>query len=112
MSGEPGPDRPAGIPAGFRQAIVTGTTVVLTFSLVYFRFIVFELDALPWTAWWVGAAAADMLAIGMLFHTLWRSLQIVDDDPAEYRVTVRWFGRGILALVASLLASTIATLLH
>jgi hypothetical protein len=102
---------PAAVPAGYRPAIVTGTTVVLTFSLVYFRFIVFELDSHPWTAWWAVAAAGAMLATGMHFHTLWRSLQLVDDDPAEYGVTVRWFGRGILALVVSLLASTAASLL-
>ena len=45
MSAEPPPDAP--LPAGYRQAVVTGITVPLTFSLVYFRFIVFELDSGP-----------------------------------------------------------------
>ena len=111
MPGDAGSDRPAAVPAGFRPAIVTGTTVVLTFSLVYFRFIVFELDNAPWTPAWAAAAAAAMLAIGLHFFPQWRSQQLADDDPAEYRITVRWFGRGILALVASLLASTAAALL-
>jgi hypothetical protein len=61
MSAEPPPDAP--LPVGYRQAVVTGITVPLTFSLVYFRFIVFELDNGPWNAWWVVSATLAAASI-------------------------------------------------
>ncbi|WP_431268197.1 hypothetical protein [Dankookia sp. P2] len=60
MSAEP-PDAP--LPVGYRQAVVTGITVPLTFSLVYFRFMVFELDEGHWTGWWVASALAAAASI-------------------------------------------------
>lgn len=113
MPAEPPPDPSpaAGLPSGYRQAIVTGITVVLTFSLVYFRFIVFELDLGPWNLWWVASAMSGAASIFVQFFTLWRALQLADDQPTVYALTVRCFGSGMLVLIASLTLSTVASLL-
>jgi len=108
MSAEPPPDAP--LPVGYRQAVVTGITVPLTFSLVYFRFIVFELDNGPWNAWWVVSATLAAVSIFTQVFSLWRSLQLGDDRRAAYTVTIRCFGIGLLLLVASLALSTVASL--
>ncbi|MFZ4406621.1 MAG: hypothetical protein ACOYOH_04730 [Paracraurococcus sp.] len=108
MVADPQPDDT--VPAGYRPAIVTGSTVVLTFSLVYFKFIVFELENGPWTKWWAAAAALAAASIFTQFHTLWRALQLRDDRAASYNVTVRWFGAGMLSLLGSLVLSTLASL--
>ena len=108
MSADPPPDAP--LPVGYRQAVVTGITVPLTFSLIYFRFIVFELDDGPWNAWWVASAVLCAASIFLQGFSLWRSLQLGDDRRAAYAVTVRCFGCGLLLLVASLTLSTVASL--
>jgi hypothetical protein len=108
MGAQPPPDSP--LPIGYRQAVVTGITVPLTFSLVYFRFIVFELDSGPWTAWWVASAAVAAVSILAQFYSLWRALQLGDDRRAAYAVTVRCFGGGLLMLIVSLALSTAASL--
>jgi hypothetical protein len=109
MSAEPSPDAP--LPVGYRQAVVTGITVPLTFSLVYFRFIVFELDNGPWNAWWVGSAVLAAASVFTQSFSLWRALQLSDDRRAAYAVTIRCFGTGLLLLVGSLALSTVASLL-
>jgi len=110
MVADPQPDD--AVPAGYRPAIVTGSTVVLTFSLVYFKFIVFELDNGPWTPLWVGAAGLTAASIFTQFHTLWRALQLRDEWAGSYNMTIRWFGVGLLTLIGSLILSTVASLIE
>jgi hypothetical protein len=102
ISRQPGSPRPhAPIPAGYRQGIITAITVLLGFSLLFFRYWDFELPG----AWTVSAIiAALLMAVSILlqFVSLWRSLQIKDDEETEYRITLRWFLASALTLLASL----------
>ena len=100
-------DPPAGIPAGYRQGIVTATTVVIGFSLVFLRFWGFELPG----EWNVSSSiAATLLAISIVaqFVTLWRALQLEDDVPANYRRTLRWFLWSVIVLLVAVLLSTLS----
>jgi hypothetical protein len=89
-SSEANSTRPrAPLPAGYRQGFITAITVVLGFSLLFVRFWDFELPG----AWNVSSAIAAILmglAIVCQITTLWRSLQIEDDDQSEYKKTLRW----------------------
>jgi hypothetical protein len=42
------------------------------------------------------------LSILMQFVSLWRSLQVKDDDEAAYAITLRWFLSSAIVLLASL----------
>ena len=99
---QPTPPRPrVPLPTGYRQGIITAITVLLGFSLLFFRYWDFELPG----AWTVSAIiAAILMAVSILlqFVSLWRSLQTKDDDEAEYAITLRWFLASILTLLASL----------
>lgn len=89
------------LPAGYRQGIITAITVLLGFTLLFFRYWDFELPG----AWTVSAIiAAILMAVSILlqFFSLWRSLQLKDDDETEYGITLRWFLVAGLTLVASL----------
>jgi hypothetical protein len=95
------------IPSGFRQGIVTAITVVLGFSLVFLRFWGFELPG-EWNA--SSSIAASLLAISILGQlvTLWRALQLEDDEPANYRKTLRWFFWSTLVLLVAVFLSTLS----
>ncbi|HZJ53031.1 MAG TPA: hypothetical protein VFD38_02740 [Myxococcaceae bacterium] len=87
------------LPVGYRQGVITAITVVLGFSLVFLRFWGLEAPG----DWDVSSALSAIVMgisiVGQVF-TLWRSLQIEDDDPAVYRKTLRWFlGSTIVLLV-------------
>jgi hypothetical protein len=89
------------LPVGYRQGIITAITVLVGFSLLFFRYWDFELSG----AWTLPALIATLLmAVSILlqFVSLWRSLQIKDDDETEYNITLRWFLASILTLLASL----------
>jgi len=93
------------LPIGYRQGFITAITVVLGFSLVFLRLWGFELPG----AWDVtSTASAILLGLSILGQcvTLWRSLQVEDDEVAEYKKTLRWFlGSTIVLLVAVLLSA-------
>ena len=83
-------ERPRGpLPVGYRQGVIMAITVLLGFSLVFLRFWNFELPG-DWNV--SSALAAILLAVSILgqLMTLWRSLQLEDDDPPVYRKTLRW----------------------
>lgn len=94
------PPRP--LPQGYRQGIITAITVLLGFSLTFFRFWGFEAPG-SWSARSVVAAAILILAIGLQIVALYRSLQLADDDEREYRKTVRWFVSSAVVLLIGLL---------
>ncbi|MBP2294477.1 hypothetical protein [Azospirillum rugosum] len=114
MTGTPdSPAKPAAKPArkelppGYRQGIITAVTVILGFSLVFLRFWSFEAEG----AWTVPSViAAVILAVSILFQMvcLWRSLQLSDDDEAEYAKTLRWFLASIVTLLVSVLIAALA----
>ena len=94
--GPPGP-----LPIGYRQGVIMAITVLLGFSLVFLRFWNFELPG-DWNV--SSALAAILLAVSILAQlvTLWRSLQLEDEDPPVYRKTLRWFLGSSIVLVVSL----------
>ena len=79
-----------GLPTGYRQGVISAITVVLGFSLVFLRFWGFELEG-NWDATSVASAVVIGISILGQLVTLWRSLQLEDDVPVEYRKTLRWF---------------------
>ena len=86
------------LPAGYRQGVITAITVILGFSLVFVRFWGFELPG-EWKPSSIVSAVLLLLSILGQLVTLWRSLQIEDDEPAEYRKTLRWFLGSTLVLL-------------
>jgi len=105
----PGPDESvrSQLPGGYRQGFLTAITVVLGFSLVFLRFWSFELPG----EWNVSSAiAAVLLALSILGQavTLWRSLQLEDEEPSEYRRTLRWFLYSGIVLLVSLTLSALS----
>jgi len=100
----PTSERPApqSVSNGFRTGIITAITVLLGFSLAFFRFWGFEAPG-KWSirsALSTGALAAAVL---LQVISLFRALRLEDDDPAEYRKTVRWFIASAVALVLGLM---------
>ena len=97
---------------GYRQGLITSITVLLTASLLFFRFVVFEPSSGPWTKW--GAACAILAAISILVQlfTLWRALPPEDEQISVYRVTLRWFAAGVLLFLCSLGADIVASLIY
>jgi hypothetical protein len=54
--------------------------------------------------------AASLLAISILGQllTLWRALQLEDDEPVNYRKTLRWFLWSVLVLLVAVSLSTLS----
>jgi O-antigen ligase len=96
------------LPQGYWQGLITAITVLLGFSLALFRFWGFE-AAGEWTPRSMAAAAAMALAVLLQTVALARSLRLEDDDPNEYRKTVRWFTASAGVLLIGLLFATVVT---
>jgi len=94
------------VPQGYRQGLVMAITVFLGFSLSFVRFWNFE-KAGDWTL--SGAIPACLLAAGIVVQlfALYRSLEILDDEPVRYAATVRFFFAGIVVVVAGVILATI-----
>ena len=111
-AGEPGgapralERRRAPLPQGYRQGIITAITVLLGFSLTFFRYWNFEAPG-EWTFRSVIPAGTLIVAIGLQIVALFRSLRIADDDENEYRTTVRWFIASAVVLLISLLTAVL-----
>jgi hypothetical protein len=89
------------LPAGYRQGIITAITVLLGFSLLFVRYLDFELPG----AWSISSTIAAIfmaVAITLQIVALWRSLQIEDDDVIEYKKTLRWFLVSTIVLLVGL----------
>src|SRR5678816_4026234 len=104
-----GPAPSRGLPVGYRQGVISAITVILGFSLLFLRFWGFELEG-DWNP--AAVVAAFLMGISILGQlvTLWRSLQIEDDQPAVYRKTLRWFAGSTLILLLGLGLSAVAFL--
>jgi len=76
------------VSSGYRQAVTSGTSTLLVITIAYVRFVIFDEDSGPWSSW-----------------TLWRALQLRDNEPAVYKQTVSFFGLGLLFLLLSLVAN-------
>lgn len=94
------------LPEGYRQGIITAITVLLGFSLAFFRFWGFEAPG-DWTPRSVIATSTLVVAVGLQIVALFRSLRLEDDDPVEYRKTVRWFIASAVVLLVGLLIAVV-----
>ncbi len=90
------------LPSGYRSGVITAITVMLGFSLLFFRSWVFELPG-EWTASSVVAATVLLIATVVELVALWRSLQPEDEILKEYRLTLRWFLASTVLLLLSLI---------
>jgi NO-binding membrane sensor protein with MHYT domain len=95
------------IPVGYRQGIITAITVLLGFSLAFLRFWGLEASG-EWTWQAIGATATLVIAVLLQIVALVRSLRLEDDEPREYRKTVRWFTISTVVLLVGLLMATVA----
>jgi ABC-type tungstate transport system substrate-binding protein len=95
------------LPVGYRQGIISAITVVLGFSLLFLRFWSFELPG-EWNVSSVAGAILMGFAILGLTVTLWRSLQVEDDDEPEYKKTLRWFQASTILLLISVTISALS----
>jgi hypothetical protein len=95
---------PQTVPAGYRQGVITAITVLLGFSLAFWRFWGFESPG-RWTLRSLIAATAVVVAVSLQIVALFRSLRVEDDEVGEYRKTVRWFLASAVALLAGLLGA-------
>lgn len=96
--------KPQPVPAGYRQGVITAITVLLGFSLAFWRFWGFESTG-HWTLRAIFAAVALIVAVSLQIVSLFRALRIEDDTIAEYRKTVRWFLASAVALLVGLLGA-------
>ena len=94
------------LPQGYRQGLVTAITVFLGFSLSFLRFWNFESPG-EWTR--SGVISACVVAAGIMVQllALYRALDLLDDEPARYAATVRYFFVGIVVSVLGVVISTI-----
>ena len=104
---ETGPrEHPRWVPQGYRTGLITAITVLLGFSLALFRFWGFEASG-EWTIRSIIAALALLLAVLLQIVALIRSLRLEDDDPNEYRRTVRWFTSSAVVMMLGMLLAAV-----
>jgi hypothetical protein len=94
------------LPEGYRQGLITAITVLLGFSLAFFKFWSFEAPG-EWTARSVAATSTIVVAVGLQIVALFRSLRLEDDSETEYRKTVRWFVASAVVLLGGLLVTVV-----
>ena len=95
------------LPNGYRQGIITAITVVLGFSLVFLRVWSMELPG-EWDPLSIASTVLTGLSTLGLGMTLWRSLQVEDDEVLEYKKTLRWFLGSTSLLVMGVLLSALS----
>ena len=94
------------LPQGYREGIITAITVLLGFSLAFFRFWGFEAEG-QWTFRSLFAAGILIAAVVMQIIALFRSLRIADDDEIEYGKTVGWFVASAVVLFIAVLIAVV-----
>lgn len=102
----PAPERQRSLPQGYRQGIITAITVLLAFSLAFFRFWGFEAPG-EWTPRSIVVASTLVVAVVLQIVALFRSLRIADDDEVEYQRTVLWFIASAVVLLVGLLIAVV-----
>jgi hypothetical protein len=100
------------IPSGYRQGFITATTVLLTASLLYFRYAALESGSGDWTPWGVVSVVILSISICIQLYTLWRALQPDDEKILVYKITLRWFAAAVFLLVVSFVANVVASLAY
>lgn len=102
----PAPPTPQVVPTGYRQGIITAITVLLGFSLGFWRFWGFEAPG-EWDWRSLLAAVSLLVAVVLQIVALFRALRVEDDAVPEYRRTVRCFIASAIALVIGLAAAMV-----
>lgn len=102
----PAPSSPQVVPNGYRQGIITAITVLLGFSLAFWRFWGFESPG-HWNLRALFAAVSLLAAVSLQIVALYRALRIEDDAVDEYRRTVQWFIASAIALLVGLAVAMI-----
>ena len=95
------------VPDGYRQGLITAITVLLGISLAFFRFWGFESSG-DWTPRSIVATATLVASVILQIVALIRSLRLEDQDPAQYRTTVRWFTASTVVLLIGLSIAVIS----
>jgi magnesium-transporting ATPase (P-type) len=95
------------LPQGYRQGIITAITVLLGFTLAFFRFWGFEAPG-EWTVQSIIAGSTLNMAVLLQIVALFRSLRLEDDNREEYRKTVLWFVASAVVLLIGLLIAVVA----
>lgn len=90
------------LPQGYRQGIITAITVLLGFTLGFFRFWGFESPG-KWTLHSFIPATTLVAAVVLQIIALFRALNVADDDEQEYRKTVKWFISSAVILLAGMI---------
>ncbi|HET7633801.1 MAG TPA: hypothetical protein VFK51_03635 [Burkholderiales bacterium] len=93
---------PRALPEGYRQGLITAITVLLGFSLAFFRFWGFEVPG-AWSIRSIVSTGATVIAVALQIVALFRSLRLEDNEAVEYRKTVWWFIASVIALALGLL---------
>jgi hypothetical protein len=93
---------PHALPEGYRQGLITAITVLLGFSLAFFRFWGFEVPG-AWSIRSIVSTGATVIAVALQIVALFRSLRLEDNEAVEYRKTVWWFIASVIALALGLL---------
>jgi len=95
------------LPAGYRQAVVTAIALFLTLSIAFLRFWSFEAPG-SWTPASTGAAILTGTGIMIQLIALFRALDVRDEFPPRYRLTVRIFFAGIvIAIIGATISSIV-----
>jgi hypothetical protein len=94
------------LPQGYRQGIITAITVLLGFTLGFFRFWGFESPG-HWTLRSFIPATTLVVAVVLQIIALFRALNIADDEEHEYRKTVKWFIASAVILLAGMLLALV-----
>lgn len=94
----PSPAARKPLPAGYRQGVITAITVIIGFSLSFFRYWAFEAPG-DWTPRSVGALLIMLVPICAQINALYRALRIEDDDERTYQITMKWFVWSIFGML-------------
>lgn len=94
------------LPQGYRQGIITAITVLLGFTLGFFRFWGFEAPG-HWTLRSFIPATTLVVAVVLQITALFRALNVADDDEYEYRKTVKWFIASAVVLLAGMILALV-----
>ena len=79
---------------------------MLGFTLAFLRFWSFEANG-AWTRKSLVATTGLTLSLVLQIVALVRSLRLEDEEPTEYRHTVRWFVASVVVLGASLVGAAV-----
>ena len=100
------PPAPRGLPVGYRQGLITAITVLLGFSLAFLRFWGFEAPG-EWTPRTIAPTSALIVTVLLQVIALIRSLRLEDEEPNEYRKTVKWFTASVVSMLVTVVIAAV-----